>query len=283
MNYKELTRGSVATIVEESNNYIQLNKWMFRLNLNGNTLLVFAAIHSFCRDGSSVYSGSIGYLSETLNVSRNTIIKALKDLTSTKLIIKIDNFEGKLSLPRYKTNKEVIIDKLIGSAEIARVQKLHTPYAETDMDGSAETAHHNNTSDKNSCKNKSILSENENLSNEGLATTLQTQDPKEKSCAKKESPKRAVFTPPNVAEVETYCKERNNGIDANYFVDYYTSNGWMVGRTKMKDWKAAVRNWERNTSKTTNKQQSNGRISKASSSEIISAPQGYAYDPTSHF
>ncbi len=130
---------------------------------------------------------------------------------------------------------------------------------------------------------KSILSESENLRNEGLAITLQTQDPKEKSCAKKESPKRAVFTPPNVAEVETYCKERNNGIDANYFVDYYTSNGWMVGRTKMKDWKAAVRNWERNSSKTTNKQQSNGGISKASSSEIISAPQGYAYDPTSHF
>ena len=35
-------------------------------------------------------------------------------------------------------------------------------------------------------------------------------------------------------------------MDAERFVDYYTSNGWMVGKNKMKDWKAAVRTWERN-------------------------------------
>ena len=52
------------------------------------------------------------------------------------------------------------------------------------------------------------------------------------------------FTPPTVDDVRAYCQERQNGIDAQYFVDYYTRNGWMVGRTKMKDWKATVRTWE---------------------------------------
>ena len=52
------------------------------------------------------------------------------------------------------------------------------------------------------------------------------------------------FTPPTVDEVRAYCQERGNTVDPQRFVDYYSSNGWMVGRTKMKDWKAAVRTWE---------------------------------------
>lgn len=52
------------------------------------------------------------------------------------------------------------------------------------------------------------------------------------------------FTPPTVDEVRAYCQDRQNGVDPQRFVDYYTSNGWMVGKNKMKDWKAAVRTWE---------------------------------------
>ena len=52
------------------------------------------------------------------------------------------------------------------------------------------------------------------------------------------------FTPPTVDEVRAYCQERQNGIDPQRFVNHYQSNGWMVGRNKMKDWKAAVRTWE---------------------------------------
>ena len=57
-------------------------------------------------------------------------------------------------------------------------------------------------------------------------------------------PTRKRFTPPTVDEVREYCFERGNSVDPQRFVDYYTSNGWMVGKNKMKDWKAAVRNWE---------------------------------------
>ena len=61
-----------------------------------------------------------------------------------------------------------------------------------------------------------------------------------------EGGKRKRFTPPTVEEVKAYCQERQNGVDAQKFVDYYTSNGWLVGKNKMRDWKAAVRTWERN-------------------------------------
>ena len=53
------------------------------------------------------------------------------------------------------------------------------------------------------------------------------------------------FTPPTVDEVRDYCLERNNGIDAEQFVDFYASKGWMVGKNKMKDWRSCVRTWER--------------------------------------
>lgn len=54
---------------------------------------------------------------------------------------------------------------------------------------------------------------------------------------------RPRFTPPAVEEVEEYCFEKGLSMDAHRFVDYYESNGWMVGKNKMKDWKAAARGW----------------------------------------
>lgn len=56
---------------------------------------------------------------------------------------------------------------------------------------------------------------------------------------------RKRFVPPSVEDVREYCQERKNNVDAQRFVDYYTSNGWHVGKNPMKDWKAAVRTWER--------------------------------------
>lgn len=53
------------------------------------------------------------------------------------------------------------------------------------------------------------------------------------------------FIKPTVEEVRAYCQERNNNVDAERFVDYYEANGWKVGKSSMKDWKATVRNWER--------------------------------------
>lgn len=66
----------------------------------------------------------------------------------------------------------------------------------------------------------------------------------------KENTKRKVFSTPTVDDVRAYCLERNNKVDPQSFVDFYESKGWMIGKNKMKDWKAAVRTWEKNETKT---------------------------------
>ena len=53
------------------------------------------------------------------------------------------------------------------------------------------------------------------------------------------------FYPPTLDEVKKYCEERKNNIDPMAFIDFYSSKGWMIGKNRMKDWKAAVRTWER--------------------------------------
>ena len=53
------------------------------------------------------------------------------------------------------------------------------------------------------------------------------------------------FKKPTMEEVQAYCNERNNGINAGEFIDFYESKGWMVGKSKMKNWKACIRTWER--------------------------------------
>ena len=69
---------------------------------------------------------------------------------------------------------------------------------------------------------------------------------KEKESAPPISPSRGTrFIPPTPDEVRAYCAERGGKVSAEKWYDYYTANGWKVGKNPMKDWKAAVRNWER--------------------------------------
>ena len=63
-----------------------------------------------------------------------------------------------------------------------------------------------------------------------------------------DKPKRNKFVIPTVEDVQEYCDERGNNIDAQHFVDYYSARGWMLGKNHIKDWKACVRTWERNDS-----------------------------------
>ena len=59
--------------------------------------------------------------------------------------------------------------------------------------------------------------------------------------------KNAHFKPPTLEEVKAYCIERNNNIDAEYFIDFQEARGWVLSNgKKMKDWKATIRTWEKN-------------------------------------
>ena len=71
-----------------------------------------------------------------------------------------------------------------------------------------------------------------------------------------------IFRPPTVQEVKAYCIERGNDLDAEYFTNFYAARGWMIGKSKMKDWRAAVRYWERNNnaSKSAGPKRAEGRL-----------------------
>lgn len=80
----------------------------------------------------------------------------------------------------------------------------------------------------------------------------ETEDKSSKEDLYAEKPKSKRFTQPTREEVQQYITEQGYHVDADRFVDYYTSNGWMVGKNHMKDWKAAVRTWERKAKQTKN-------------------------------
>lgn len=57
--------------------------------------------------------------------------------------------------------------------------------------------------------------------------------------------RKKPFIKPSLDEVTAYCQDRNNGIDPGAFIDYYDANGWKIGKNPMRDWRAAIRTWER--------------------------------------
>ncbi len=78
------------------------------------------------------------------------------------------------------------------------------------------------------------------------------------SYEKTKTKKTPSFQKPTLDEVAAYCRERNNFIDPQVFIDYYDCNGWMVGKNRMKDWKAAVRTWERRNKRFNYSKNNNG-------------------------
>ena len=86
---------------------------------------------------------------------------------------------------------------------------------------------------------------NTNLKLETINNKPQTQNRK---CKAAMPPRTKRFTPPTLADVQSYVAERHSAVDPQGFIDFYESKGWVVGKTPMKDWKAACRNaenWER--------------------------------------
>lgn len=115
-----------------------------------------------------------------------------------------------------------------------------------------------NGSSPEQTKNKAEQTQNKRKQTENKTEQTRKEKEKEKEREKESEndsycsppppsgPKR--FVPPTLAEVQSYVAERQSPVDPQGFIDFYASKGWMVGKTPMKDWKAACRNaetWER--------------------------------------
>lgn len=158
----------------------------------------------------------------------------------------------KLSAQLHFSKQQVrtMISKLVNTKEITHQSTHHysiiticeyDKYQSYTIDNQHTEQHTNNTQ----------ITHNQHTDNTQITHNNNDNNEKNDNNDKKSSVKK--FTPPTLEEVKAYCQERKNSVDAQRFVDFYTTKGWMVGKNKMKDWQAAVRTWEKGQKETPTK------------------------------
>lgn len=148
-------------------------------------------------------------------------------------VITIPNWNKHQSLDSYEKKKER--DRIYQAERRANQRALVKGSSDKSSDSKTTQSSDVAISDKEEERERELEEEREDIYSGGAAN----------NSPKPSKPPRSRFSPPTVEEVRAYCIERGNNVDPDRFVDYYSSNGWMVGKTKMKDWKAAVRTWEK--------------------------------------
>lgn len=202
----------------KNENYLSIQGWMINeLKLKGIELIVYAVIYGFSQDGENRFTGSAQYLAEWTGSTKRSVFTALSSLCEKGYIVKEEKVINGVKFCDYY------------AAEISTVMKKFHGGSEKISSGGDE-------------KISVGGSEKISLHIKGIHTN--SFHNKEDNYEDKPS-KSKKFIPPTLEEVREYCKERNNRVDPERFIDHYESNGWKVGKNPMKDWKAAVRTWER--------------------------------------
>ena len=96
---------------------------------------------------------------------------------------------------------------------------------------------------------KGISGYNKKKNNRQVDGQVDCQVDKQVDCQVVDKDNNKRFKKPLIEEINNYCRERNNRVDPERFFDFYESKGWKVGNQPMKDWKAAVRTWEKKEDK----------------------------------
>ena len=172
--------------------------------------LLYAEITALCNKEGYCWAGN-QYFADLYEVDKNTVSGWIGQLkTRGYITVQLEYKEGtKQVLKRYIRINEGGMDKIMDTLPI----KKCIPSPQNDGDPPHK-----------------IMEDNKTINNTFNNTTN----------------KGTRFTPPSVDEVNDYCNQRNNLVDPQTFIDFYQAKGWMVGKNKMKDWKACVRTWETN-------------------------------------
>lgn len=190
-----------------------------RLSLAARGLLVFVL------SMSDDWQFSVNGLAKQLGVGRNKIIALIKELqTAGYISIEKETRQG---------------GKFSGAAwTIRETPENRSPENQTTENGTAVETVVPKTVVPLTGVRKTGLLRNTNIKKDQYIE-------RPKSSTTPRARTREKFIPPTLEEVRAYCQERKNSVDPERWLDHYTSNGWKVGRNPMKDWKAAVRTWER--------------------------------------
>ena len=219
-------------------------KHLRRLPDGNNIVLIWIMLLTMagrCNSGGKIFlTENIPYdakmLADELDFKENTVAAALKNLEQLDMIAgdngfytivgwgEYQNVDG-MDKVREQTRKRVAEFKKNKKSQVGNVTS------------NAEVTHGNVTG------NTEVT--------QGNATEEEREEEKEyntlsiSACTRVAPPKAPYFTPPTIEEIREYCVSRNNNVNPEQFYDFYESKGWMVGNARMKDWKAAVRTWER--------------------------------------
>lgn len=218
-------------------NYITVQGWMVTdLKLKGTGLLVYAIIYGFSQEENQRFTGSRQYLADWTNSTKRCVEKTLAALTDAGLLDKKVSIVNGVKFCSYRANK---VPK--GSEESSPGVANEVPRG--GEESSPEVANKVPKGSEDSSPNNINNNLPDNLSNNS-----------NKDNVPDEPAPRSSFKKPTLEEIAAYCEERQRTkgtqqrkrVDPEHFFDYYQSNGWKVGKNPMKDWKAAVRSWERN-------------------------------------
>lgn len=204
--------------------YVVVQPWMVTdYNLKGNKLLIYALIWGFSQDEQSCFYGSTRYITDYFKLSERAVVGILDELVDDGLLCKWSEPVNGRTTNRYSA--------------------LRPAACSAEDDGCKNCNHEENAPmqkvQSNPCKKCS-------------STPAKSADKKEKNNKSKNKGTSATrFSPPKAEEVGAYFRERglpptSAQTEAEKFIDRYTANGWLVGKARMKDWKAAARNWLRN-------------------------------------
>lgn len=182
-----------------------------------------------CNSGGMIFlTENIPYtpkmLADELDFEESTVILALQSLEQLGMVQTSD--EGFLAISGWEEHQNIDGMEKIREQNRLRKQRQRQRLL---TENSSECDSHVTVTQCHATEKEEEIEKNETKSKSGVGS------------------KR--FTPPTVEQVRAYCEERRNMVDPQRFVDFYESKGWVVGKTKMKDWRAAVRNWEREDSK----------------------------------
>ena len=220
--------------------WLKLNKDFFKRHdiriieemENGKDYILFylkLLLESVNHEGHLRFSETIPYNEKMLSVITNTNIDIVRSAMKVLLELKMI---------------EILDDSTIYMSEVLKITGSETAVAERmrkSRDKKKMLAECNNVT--NECNNVQKCYTEIEIEKE-IDKELEIE--KEIDVVKSVKPTRKRFIPPTIEEVQAYCNERGNDVDAERFINHYQANGWMVGKNKMQDWKASVRTWERN-------------------------------------
>lgn len=187
-------------------------------------------------DGVFLMSNRIPYTDEMLATifrrNLNTVRLALRSLEQFGMIEIIDNV---ITIPNW--NKHQTLDAYEKKKERDRLYQQERRAAQKALIAGTSSDKSSDTSSDVAISDKEREEEREEEREKDIIMGVPAEQPVKK--------RSKAFVPPTVDDVREYCSERGNNVNPEVFVDFYESKGWLIGKSKMKDWKAAVRTWER--------------------------------------